>query len=146
MHTFVSLVLIAQAPFTALAGIPPEGSASVGDRVPAFYFIDAEGRSAREDPLASGFALAASASSAVDTGTSESPKPVRRTRKYAVPAARRGSAAPSSSVRIVIRSQARNTTDDRFAEYRCERHGFFYTRDGRCVVPAFTRTRNRLDP
>jgi hypothetical protein len=148
---FVSLALIVPALSTVLAGPPAAGDNPGGFRaadsgVAAFYVIDANGQSGREDPLVSGFVLATASSfplnaSVYRTRVLPDQQPRRRESTPTAKSTRR--AAPASLTRIVIRSPSRQATDDRFAEYRCERHGFFYTNDGRCVAPALTRGKTR---
>ena len=87
----------------------------------AFYTVSKEGRSVPEvvdvvmiaDPDAK-------PGRAVVTGRSKSRQKARRNklRRASTPSAR----APHDS----------------FAEYRCERYGFYYTSSGNCVVPAAT--------
>jgi len=130
----------------AASSQPPEGGTAPA--MVRFYGVGPTGISAPENPLATGFALDSSASfdpavrerdaaarleEAADTGLTphENPAPLTIRQEY-----------PSQRYRDSFR---RN-----FDEYRCERHGFFYTAEGRCIVPVRRHTprlsRNRPGP
>jgi hypothetical protein len=103
------------------------------ERVPlsVFYRLDAAGKPVRENPVRSGFALDSTASY-------EPPQPGRQGR--AAPVIVVTPDRPRTSIRIEIPVRPdRRSFDGAFRAFRCERHGFFFTSEGRCVVPAFGR-------
>jgi hypothetical protein len=125
---------------------PPEGG-----REPAmvrFYGVGSTGMSAPENPLATGFALDSSASfdpAAQENGAAAQPEEGADT----------GLTLHENPAQLTIRleypSQRRLDSFRReLDEYRCERHGFIYTTEGRCVVPVRRNTsrlsRNRPGP
>lgn len=97
----------------------------------AFYTIDENGRSTREP------APSVAVIGDPETLTAESTvrfivrsKPSRR-------AAPRKSAEPATAAPV--------NAYDPFDEYRCERFGFYYTKDNRCILPAWGSLRHRHD-
>lgn len=111
---------------------PPEGRTEPA--MVRFYGVGPSGRSAPEDPLATGFALDSSASfdpAARVSDAAAQPEEAADTRQTL------HKHSPPLTNRLEYPSQRRRDSFSReFDEYRCERHGFFYTADGRCVVPA----------
>ena len=86
-----------------------------------FYTVDSEGRSTRESPVVA----------VITSPASDSPRNVARPRSGIQRNMRRDrKRAKTVPVRV------RRSGYDRFEAYRCERHGFYYTRNGRCVRPA----------
>jgi hypothetical protein len=130
----------------AVSAQPPDGG-----KEPAmvrFYGVGPMGMSAPENPLATGFALDSSASfdpAARDSGAAaqpdEAPDPGLNLIENPAPLTTRLE-YPSQRHRDFFRRE--------FDEYRCERHGFVYTKKGRCVVPVWRHTtrlpRNRPGP
>ena len=100
-----------------------------------FYDVSPQGESTPEDPMESGFATSASSdfdpersaeeeSDADSSGknsdeTSSSEKKNRETRT------------------ILIRVKRKPPERDLASQFQCERHGFYYTNDGRCILPAY---------
>ena len=115
---------------------PPEGGT-----VPAmvrFYGVGPTGVSAPENPLATGFALDSSAS--FDPAVRE-----RDAADRPEEAANRGPTPHDDHARPAIRRQypvqrRQDPFGREFDEYRCERHGFFFTAAGRCVAPVRRHT------
>jgi hypothetical protein len=113
-----------------------------------FYDVGPTGMSAPENPLASGFALDSSASF----------EPVSRSNGAAAQseeAADTGRPLQENPAPLTIRleytnQRRRDSIRRQFDEFQCERHGFFYTAGGRCVLPARRHTtripRNHPDP
>jgi hypothetical protein len=90
----------------------------------AFYTVDSEGRSQRESaPVVAVIANPKASSS----GPAER---LRATSKQKV----RQKNTKSSRV-----SATKQANHDPFDAYRCERHGFYYTQDGRCILPVLGR-------
>lgn len=87
----------------------------------AFYTVDEQGRSQREYPAVQTLAQPQPRKSGTaGTGKSRDKQEVE--------------ARGAPPTKIVIR--VRNKPVDTFAAHRCERFGFYYTSDGRCVLPA----------
>jgi hypothetical protein len=103
-----------------------------------FYGVDRTGMSFPENPLGSGFALDSSASfdpASRESGATAQPE-------EAVDAGRTRHENPVSlTIRLVYPNQRRRDSFRReLDEFQCERHGFFYTARGRCVVPAWRQS------
>lgn len=112
-----------------------------GGKAPAmvrFYGVGPAGMSAPEDPLATGFALDSSAS--FDPAAREGGAAARPEEAAEAGRTRHGNTAPLTIRREYPGRRYWDSFDRDFEEYRCERHGFFYTADGRCVVPAGRHT------
>jgi hypothetical protein len=85
-------------------------------KLAAFYTIDSGGRSVRDNPTVA----------AISSPNAGATRPLAR--RIIAPEQR----SPPDVVSISIRHHAAT---------RCERHGLFYTRDGRCVQPEPNRLR-----
>lgn len=116
---------------------PETGS---GSTMANFYTVNPDGESVREDPVESGFALTASGSfdpaqrqATIDEEKNKADKKDEAT----------SPASSRSSTKIIVKKTTRRKSKRSFLksykEVQCERHGFFYTSDGRCVVPATRR-------
>lgn len=92
-----------------------------------FYAIDSEGRSVRETPSV----LAISSPNANASRSVMTDRPRLKQEAYQQTRSHR-----------VISIRVPRTTYDSSEAFRCERYGFYYTSDGRCVVPRFRRIRN----
>ena len=86
----------------------------------AFYIIDVNGRSVRDNPSVPAIGNREIRTSQPVSRTQPKPKKIK-TRK---PGPRK----------IVLFQLPRAPYDSREA-FRCERHGFYYTNDGRCILP-----------
>ncbi len=150
LEPFLFLVLSSTA---ATAGIDQSPTGTRGSTATTtFYVVNSDGRSVPENPLASGFAVTSSEpfnpsspAQLVNTpGTfaaTQSNRPISQARQHRVSSKRQ----TNSSIRIrTSKRAARKPKRDRASEYRCERHGFFYTANGRCVVPAQNRPSYRV--
>jgi len=86
-----------------------------------FYSVEQDGRAVRED---------------IDTGVIADPhaKP-SRTVVTGRPKAKQ-QVQPGKNPRATVVSSAKPKRLDSFAEFRCERYGFYYTSRGDCIVPA----------
>jgi len=92
-----------------------------------FYVIDSEGRSVREAPSVPVISSPnASASRSVMT---DPPRLKRKTHQK-----RRSN--------TVVSIRVPRTTYDPSEAFRCEQHGFYYTTNGRCVLPKFKGIHN----
>ena len=103
----------------------------------AFYTVDRSGKSVAEDPVASGFALSSSGSFARSQPAADEAAANKENRASRARSGDRDTRTPPVSVRIEVTSRRQPTSFHRqLEEFRCERLGFFYTSDDRCVVPA----------
>jgi len=112
---------------------PPEGGTAPA--LVRFYGVGPAGTSAPENPLATGFALDSSASfdpASRDSGAAARPEEAADTGRTL-----HEDPAPPGSHTEYTGQRRRDFFRSEFDELRCERHGFFYTADGRCVVPAW---------
>ena len=112
-------------------GLPPVERGLQAPTMARFYSLDASGESRREELRAP--VLAAESKSGVH-------RPVR-SRPDSVTKARRG----TRRIKVIVGGpeQAGTPAPDTLAAWRCERAVFYYTRDGRCVAPAWGRVSRR---
>ncbi len=100
-----------------------------------FYTVTPEGKTTLEDPLESGFATSAGSdfnperSAVVEPGADA-------TGKLAEKESRREKKARETRT-ILIRARRKTPERNRADQFQCERHGFYYTNDGRCILPAY---------
>ena len=131
-HWLPALLVLSLASGIAMrAAAPQPPQSGTAPAMVRFYGVDGAGMSAPENPLDSGFALDSSASFTSVSRSSGAPgqaEEAGQTRQeHSVPL----------SIRLEYPSQRRKDSFRRqFDEFQCERHGFFYTARGRCVVPA----------
>ena len=85
-----------------------------------FYVIDSEGRLIAEDP---------SVPTILSSDASSTRSVVEKPRSFKQKARRK----PDRSKVILIRITGKSRDADE--AFRCEQHGFYYTNDGRCIVP-----------
>jgi hypothetical protein len=100
-----------------------------------FYAVTPNGKTTPEDPLESGFATSAGSDfdperSAVEE--TESP-PEGNDSDQATDTKKKKPESRTIRIRIKPNQPKRNLAD----QFQCERHGLYYTNDGRCIVPAF---------
>ena len=87
----------------------------------AFYTVDSEGRSKRESaPVVAVIASPKASNPRAARSQSSSKREVQRKQTK-----------PST----VSSSDIKQANHDAFDAFRCERHGFYYTQDGRCILP-----------
>jgi hypothetical protein len=106
------------------ASTPPAGK---------FYVVQADGKSRQQDPVREGVAVSP------DKRLSGAGQADRKTTGTAGPRARNGTGGQvsnASTSRMAGTSAPPKPARDEFAAFRCERFGFYYTKAGRCVVPA----------
>ena len=97
-----------------------------------FYNVTPDGETTAEDPLESGFATSASGNFDLEQsprGEDEPDTPEQKTEKSS------NSNRKTRTVRIRVKRKPPER--DLTAQFQCERHGFYYTNDGRCVAPAY---------
>ena len=111
---------------------PPEGRTAPA--MVRFYGVGPAGMSAPENPLATGFALDSSAS--FDPGSRESGVDARPEEAEYAGRTLKENPVPLTIPHEDTSQRRRDSFGLEFDEYRCERHGFFHTAEGRCVAPA----------
>ena len=100
-----------------------------------FYNVSPRGVTTPEDPLESGFATSA--------GSDFDPEHTPEEEPDTDPSGKNSEEAPGSEKktrerrRILIRVKRKSPERDLASRFQCERHGFYYTNDGRCVAPAY---------
>jgi hypothetical protein len=93
-----------------------------------FYTITPDGETTLEDPVKSGFAI--SAGSDFD--------PERIIEEKDDPENTSGNEKNTREKRTIrIRVKRKPPQRDLASQFQCERHGFYYTNDGRCILPAY---------
>ena len=100
-----------------------------------FYTVTPDGKTTLEDPLESGFATSAGSDFNPERSPEEefganspgnnSEKESRREKKN------------RETRTILIRAKRKRPERNRADQFQCERHGFYYTNDGRCILPAY---------
>ena len=109
--------------------------ASPGQPVTGFYAVTPDGKTKPIDPVKSG--LATSGTADLSTVDSEPPNRSASTEELPElePATKKTSKDKPRKVRIRIKRKPpeRNLAD----QFQCERHGFYYTNDGRCILPSY---------
>lgn len=100
-----------------------------------FYTVTPDGETTAEDPLESGFATSASGDFDLERSSREEdePAPSGQNAEKAANTSRKNK--ETRTVRIRVKRQPPQR--DLAAQFQCERHGFYYTNDGRCVAPAY---------
>jgi len=99
-----------------------------GAAMAGFYTVTPDGETTREDPVESGFAI--SAGSDFD--------PERILEEEEDPEEISSSEKKTREKRTVrIRVKRKPPQRDLASQFQCERHGFYYTNDGRCILPAY---------
>ena len=101
-----------------------------------FYNVTPDGETTIEDPLASGFAT--SASSDFDTERSQEEKPESNTSEQQTGQSPHSNKENRQKRTIRIRVRRKPPQQNLADQFQCERHGLYYTNDGRCIVPAYS--------
>ena len=97
-----------------------------------FYTVTPDGETTLEDPVESGFAI--SAGSDFDPERSQEEKPVPESSEQQN---EKASSSKKKKRTIRIRVKRKPPQRDLASQFQCERHGLYYTNDGRCIVPAY---------
>jgi len=100
-----------------------------------FYAVTPDGNTILEDPLESGFAISAGSDFNPDRSADVAADPATAGNESGQATDTKKKQPESRTIRIRIKPNRpeRNLLD----QFQCERHGLYYTSDGRCVVPAF---------
>jgi len=127
MFALRQIALLLPALFSAVASADvPESEYKVrrSPTMAVFYSVEGDGRAVREAVDVAVIADPdASPSRTIVTGK---PKPKKET-------------APKKVQRVLLKKSVKRSYHDSFAEFRCERYGFYYTRRGECVLPDNSR-------
>ena len=97
-----------------------------------FYTVTPDGETILEDPVESGFAI--SAGSDFDPERSQEEEPVPESSEQQN---EKTSTSKKKKRTIRIRVKRKPPQRDMASQFQCERHGLYYTNDGRCIVPAY---------
>ena len=100
-----------------------------------FYSITPDGETTLEDPLESGFATSAGSDFDAVRSSGEEAEPDSSGKKPVTSSSRKKKTRETRTVRIRIKRKAPER--DLASQFQCERHGFYYTNDGRCIAPAY---------
>lgn len=101
---------------------------SMSPSLAGFYLVDSTGESVPDEPTVEIIGNARADSSVTIVGASSGSPGDPEDRQKPV-------------VRII--TEIRRPAAEPFAEWRCERFGFYYTKDGRCVAPGLQQGRRR---
>jgi len=93
-----------------------------------FYTVTPDGETTLEDPVESGFAISAGSDFDPERTPKEEPDIA------ATPNNKEKKAEPRT---VRIRVKRKPPERDLASQFQCERHGFYYTNDGRCILPAY---------
>ena len=105
---------------------PDKSSAAMA----GFYTVTPDGETTLDDPVESGFAISAGSDFDPERTAEEEPEPSeQQTEKTS------SSKAKKRTVRIRVKRKPPQR--DLASQFQCERHGFYYTNDGRCILPAY---------
>lgn len=131
----VACLMIGLCSPCALAdAISDDEAKAVAPSLAAFYTVDEKGRSIREAAIVDAIG---------------SPNATRSARSVGLRPRSEGQALRPESPARQVAIRIRRASKDPFKAYRCERFGFYYTQDGRCIVPGLRRTsspRRRQQP
>ena len=110
---------------------PDTSSASLS----GFYAVTPDGKTTLEDPLESGFAISAGSDFNPERSADVEADPATAGNESGQSTDTKKKQPESRTIRIRIKPNRpeRNLAD----QFQCERHGLYYTSDGRCIVPAF---------
>jgi len=107
---------------------PDKSSAAMA----GFYTVTPDGETTQEDPVESGFAISAGSDFDPERSQEEESEPEsseQQTEKV--------SSSKKKKRTIRIRVKRKPPQRDLASQFQCERHGLYYTNDGRCIVPAY---------
>jgi len=97
-----------------------------------FYTVTPDGETTLEDPVESGFAISAGSDFDPKRSTEEKPQPEPSEQET-----EKTSSSKAKKRTVRIRIKRRPPERDLASQFQCERHGLYYTNDGRCIVPAY---------
>jgi hypothetical protein len=107
---------------------PDKSSAAMA----GFYTVTPDGETTLEDPVESGFAITAGSDFDPERSQEEEPVPESSEQQN-----EKASSSKKKKRTIRIRVNRKPPQRDLASQFQCERHGLYYTNDGRCIVPAY---------
>lgn len=109
---------------------------ATGRAMPGFYVVKPDGESAAVDPVEAGLATTSSA----DFSAPPPPEPPPPATTETAPSkSREASNERDGPRRVLVRIKRKQPERSLSRQFQCERHGFYYTNDGRCILPAWGR-------
>ena len=100
-----------------------------------FYSVTPDGETTLEDPLESGFATSAGSDFDPERPAEEEAGSDSAEKKSVTASDNKKESRETRTVRIRVKRKAPRR--DLASRFQCERHGFYYTNDGRCILPTF---------
>ena len=97
-----------------------------------FYTVTPDGETILDDPVESGFAISAGSDFDPERSTEEKPVPEPSEQET-----EKTSSSKEKKRTVRIRIKRKPPQRDLASQFQCERHGFYYTNDGRCILPAY---------
>ena len=101
-----------------------------------FYNVTPDGEQTAEDPLESGFAISAGSDFNPERPPGEKPESI--TSEEQSGKASRNKKETRETRTILVRVKRKRPERNRADQFQCERHGFYYTNDGRCIIPSYS--------
>ena len=100
-----------------------------------FYTVTPDGETTPEDPVKSGFAITAGSDFDPERAAEDAPGTDASGQSSEEASSSKKPPRKSRTVRIRVRRKPpeQNLAD----QFQCERHGLYYTNDGRCILPAY---------
>jgi len=100
-----------------------------------FYTVTPEGETLLEDPLESGFATSTGSDFDPERAVETEAEPGSSGKESKEESRAKKKRPEKRTIRIRIKREPPqpNLAD----QFQCERHGFYYTKDGRCILPAY---------
>lgn len=108
---------------------------SPGQPVTGFYAVTPDGKTRPIDPVKSGLATTGSTDLSTIEGAAPNrpPNTEEQTEQEATKKKSSHDKPRKIRVRITRKPPERSLSD----QFQCERHGFYYTNDGRCILPSW---------
>ena len=103
--------------------------------VTGFYSVTPEGETRPIDPVESGLATAGSTDLSPEDG--EPPQPSTDTQESRTQKSSKKKTGQDKPRKVRIRIKRKPPERSLADQFQCERHGFYYTNDGRCILPAY---------
>jgi hypothetical protein len=117
----------------------PDNSAAA---MAGFYFVNPQGASIAMDPVEAG--LATSSSADFSAQPPDKPPAAHGSEDTLSDEPTHGNDDENKPRRVFVRIKRKPPKRSLSKQFQCERHGFYYTNDGRCVRPAWNKPGVRL--
>ena len=111
------------------------GQQTSGQPVTGFYSVTPDGETRPIDPVESGLATAGSTDLSPEEG--EPPQPSADTEESQEQQASKQKTSQDKPRKVRIRIKRKPPERSLADQFQCERHGFYYTNDGRCILPSY---------